>query len=134
MTEWACGHDHQEQIWDYGYFEDPDLDPVGIPLLCFKHRKHEPCRPCLREEDMTENLKTAEDTFAAIQALLNHLMTFDGYDVGFQPPSYFNDEQVGKYLLGVFNEDSGTMDILHYLEYVEETDTYELRDGDPSDA
>lgn len=52
MTEWACPcGPHEEQIWDYGYFEDPDLEPVEIPLLCFRHGRHEPCRPCIREEE-----------------------------------------------------------------------------------
>lgn len=53
---WACPcGPHEEQIWDDGYFDDPDIEPVDRPLLCFKHRKHEPCRPCLRAEGFYEN-------------------------------------------------------------------------------
>jgi len=41
----ACGP-HEEQIYDHGYFVDPDAEPVEIPLLCMEHRRHEPCRRC----------------------------------------------------------------------------------------
>jgi hypothetical protein len=41
----ACGP-HEEQIYDSGYFMDPDAEPVEIPLLCMEHRRHEPCRRC----------------------------------------------------------------------------------------
>lgn len=52
MAEWACPcGPHEEQLWDFWYNGGMDFDYVEVPLLCFKHRKHEPCRPCLRNED-----------------------------------------------------------------------------------
>lgn len=44
---WSCKcGPHPEQIYDHGYFEDPELDPVERPLLCMEHRRHLPCRRC----------------------------------------------------------------------------------------
>ena len=102
MSDWACGHEHHEQ-------EQVEIILPGLYIntLCLLHREHVPCRKCQGEEDMIENLKTPEDTFAAIQALLNHLDRFEGWDFGFQPPEPFSDEEVGSYLLGRFNDDTG---------------------------
>lgn len=44
---WSCTcGPHPEQIYDTGYFMDPDAEPVEIPLLCMEHRRHNPCRSC----------------------------------------------------------------------------------------
>lgn len=55
----ACGKDHEEMpmvdistcccVWAG---EDPDCDhaEVLVPAVCLVHKRHEPCRPCMREE------------------------------------------------------------------------------------
>lgn len=82
---------------------------------------------------MIENLKTPEETFAAIQALLNHLDGFEGYDFGFQPPEPFSDEEVGSYLLGRFNDDTGTMDVIQHLRYDRDAEGYVIKNGEPGE-
>lgn len=43
IKDCACGKDHMTMPTDIDEFGEYDL-------VCIKHKRHEPCRPCLREE------------------------------------------------------------------------------------
>lgn len=75
---------------------------------------------------------TPEQIFAEINRNLNLLMEHEGYDFGFREPD--DDERVGSFLLGRFNEERGRMDVLQHLRYDEDTGRYEAHQGDPDDT
>lgn len=47
----GCGKDHMTMPTD---IDELDGIVVEYDLVCIKHKKHEPCRPCLREEGFYE--------------------------------------------------------------------------------
>lgn len=60
IEDCACGRDHQTMpmidvsscacAWSHD--PDPDCDHAAYltPGVCLKHKRHEPCRPCMHEE------------------------------------------------------------------------------------
>lgn len=47
----ACGKDHMTMPTDTDYNEDGT--EFTYELVCRVHRKHEPCRPCMRADSLT---------------------------------------------------------------------------------
>ena len=46
IKDCACGKDHMTMPTDIDFIDGVEVE---YDLVCIKHKKHEPCRPCLRE-------------------------------------------------------------------------------------
>lgn len=51
IIDCACGKDHETMPTDVDYNEDGT--EFSYELVCRIHRKHEPCRPCMRADSIT---------------------------------------------------------------------------------
>lgn len=47
IKDCACGQDHMTMPTDV---DEIDGEIVEYDLVCIKHKRHEPCRPCMRAE------------------------------------------------------------------------------------
>lgn len=53
ITGCACGRDHEVMPTDTDYLEDGT--EFTYELVCREHKRHEPCRRCLRAEGFYDN-------------------------------------------------------------------------------
>lgn len=52
IVDCACGKDHMTMPTDVEYDEETGKE-FTYELVCRVHRRHEPCRPCMREDKAT---------------------------------------------------------------------------------